>query len=1832
MERLESRWLLAATLQSLAPAANSPSVAVSTDVTATFTGDVDAATVTDQSFVVHAAQSGRLLTSQGDALSVNQATVTLDPSDDFFPGQWVSVTATDAIDNLPGGRGPGGAPLPQVWQFQTAATGGDGLFTDNGQSLGDGSTRDVDLGDVDGDGDLDALVANVGDGSPNALWLNDGAGMFSDSGQLLGDHNARGVGLGDLDGDGDLDAFIANFDQPDRIWLNDGSGVFTRSGQSLGDHESKGATLGDLDGDGDLDALVNGDFGGGRVWLNDGSAGFTEGATTLEGFTYDADLADVDGDGDLDVFFGRGGLAAVRPNTVWLNDGTGSFSDSGQALGTGFTRGVDLGDVDDDGDMDAFVANNHPFGGQPDRIWLNDGSGNFSDSGQALGDHLSTAVSLGDVDGDADLDAFVGNGGEGDRVFLNDGSGNFTDSAQSLGDHATRRVALGDVDGDGDLDAFVGNVALSFPELGNRVFINGAPPADQTPPQVTGLALRGSGWTLADYAIETGSAAQFDAVPYVGLDQVVIAFSEDVVVSDAHLSVAADGSPLPGGTLAYDATGHVATWTLPAPLETAAVHLTLSDAITDAAGNLLDGDWTDGISSYPSGDGGAGGSFAFCTNVVIADVDQGGFSVGSDDLQIVLSNFTQVVDPGDFSRGDFAGSGQPDGVVGADDLGTILSNFTVTLGAPCGLPTAAAAFEGTAALLIDTFDPEPNRHDVPASSDVSATFAAVIDPATVTDQSFVVHGAQTGRLRTADGDALNVSGMVVSADPALPFHPGERVEVTATSGITALPQSRVPVPHDTPEVWRFRVAPQNSSGEFSDSGQALGASFSTGVAVGDVDGDGDLDAVVANSAAPGDPPPSQVWLNDGDGNLAAGLTLDGSYSRDVALGDADGDGDLDALFANGFTTNRLWLNDGSGNFSQSAQDLGSHGTQAVALGDVDGDGDLDALLANNGGANTLLINDGAGNFGDSGQALGTSSHQDVDLGDLDGDGDLDAVTAALSQPSRVWLNDGTGGFTQSGPGLGQGFSGVELGDLDGDRDLDIFFANQSLASPDVVLLNNGAGGFSSNGQTLGSAFSSDVALGDIDADGDLDALLTRYDQGGLPENRVFVNDGSGQFSDSGQAVGSQDSAAAALGDFDGDQTLDAFVANVDFLGGANRVWFNRSTGVDLSVDKDGGVVFTVPGNAVTYTIEVANQGPADALGVTVTDVFPSALTGVTWTCAATSGSSCANPGGIGDLAESVDVLAGGVVTFTVTATVDMIQAESMPAVTNAVTLTVPADVVETDPQDNQHHDADLLFPRVTGGSDSFTDSGQVLGIPYGTDVELGDVDGDGDLDAVVTHRYYYEYSLMFRNDGSGNFTDSNQELFTSYVEGVALGDVDGDSDLDAFVASYYGSQVWRNDGSGNFANSQYLGPDYATDVALGDVDGDGDLDALVSSNDSELANVLHRNDGAGNFSPSQTLDSNSTESVALGDVDGDGDLDAVIGNFEQADRVWLNDGSGNFSDSGVALGSFPTRAVAFGDADGDGDLDIFESNFAEPNQLWINQSTPGAIAFVNSGQSLGSGNSRDGRFGDVDDDGDLDVVVANDAMNDNRVWLNNGSGVFSDSGQPMAPAGSAVAVGDVDGDGDLDLYFASYTDSDRVWLNDDAAAVPPRVEEVLLSGDNWTHGRHAVPSGVNQFAPIPYPSINQVSIRFSEDVTVANGDLTVVGAAAGSFGTTFSYDAGSSTATWQLNAAVSADEIALTLSDTVTGATGLALDGEWTNGSSSFPSGDGSAGGAFSFCFNVLPADLDESFVVGADDLGTILANFTRSVGIGDFSLGDITGPSGVPDGVIGADELGAVL
>ena len=351
--------------------------------------------------------------------------------------------------------------------FPTTAAADEDLFVDSGQALGSGSAYGIDYGDLDGDGDIDVYLSNNG---VDEILFNDGNGIFSDSGQDLCDSFGMEVALGDLDQDGDLDAYIVNWqDQADKVWLNDGTGVFSDSGQNLGSYSSPDIEMADLDNDGDLDAFVTAYYDGNRVWLNNGTGTFVDSGQILgTGSSYGVSLGDLDNDGDIDAYISNNYWPSGEPDKVYFNDGTGVFSPGSQDIGHTRSDDTVLGDLDDDGDLDAFVLNYS----QPNTVWLNDGTGFFVYYSEMTYLTSSSAdAALWDADWDGDLDAFVTNeNGQPNKVWLNDGTGNFTDSGLNMGNHYSSGVALVDLDGDTDPDAFIANCGGNPP--GNSVWVN----------------------------------------------------------------------------------------------------------------------------------------------------------------------------------------------------------------------------------------------------------------------------------------------------------------------------------------------------------------------------------------------------------------------------------------------------------------------------------------------------------------------------------------------------------------------------------------------------------------------------------------------------------------------------------------------------------------------------------------------------------------------------------------------------------------------------------------------------------------------------------------------------------------------------------------------------------------------------------------------------------------------------------------------------------------------------------------------------------------------------------------------------------------------------------------------------------------------------------------------------------------------------------------------------------------------------------------------------------------------------------------------------------------
>ncbi len=407
-----------------------------------------------------------------------------------------------------------------------------------------------------------------------------------------------------------------------------------------------------------------------------------------------------------------------------------------------------------------------------------------------------------------------------------------------------------------------------------------------------------------------------------------------------------------------------------------------------------------------------------------------------------------------------------------------------------------------------------------------------------------------------------------------------------------------------------------------------------------------------------------------------------------------------------------------------------------------------------------------------------------------------------------------------------------------------------------------------------------------------------------------------------------------------------------------------------------------------------------------------------------------------------------------------------------------------------------------------------------------DFDGDGDEDlffvdggSLPGHTGEPARSRLFRNDGGGHFTDWTERSglrVIPYGGGGTAGDIEGDGDLDLFVTGFGADQMFRNNGDGTFtdvtAQAGVGSPLWSSAAAFADTDNDGDLDLLVVDYvDFSVANHkfcgdrgrnlraychpdiynglparFYRNRGNGTFEDATQAAGFGGAvgpglGVVFGDVDNDGWQDVYIANDTKPNFLFRNQGNGLFEDisllSGTQLGeqgqAEAGMGVDMGDTDGDGLLDIFVTNFAnETNALYKNL---GGGAFLDSRSPagvaepslpfLGFGTA----FADFDQDGDLDLAVANGHIQDNtaelspgslyrqrnQVFENLGSGKFREdkgTGMDVVRASRGLATGDLDGDGDLDVAIVGSNEPCEVYENTGTAGIAGHWLQVGFAG------------------------------------------------------------------------------------------------------------------------------------------------------------------------------------
>ena len=379
-------------------------------------------------------------------------------------------------------------------------------------------------------------------------------------------------------------------------------------------------------------------------------------------------------------------------------------------------------------------------------------------------------------------------------------------------------------------------------------------------------------------------------------------------------------------------------------------------------------------------------------------------------------------------------------------------------------------------------DPASGATAVALGAPIQVAFSSGVDTGSLHAQSFKVWGDTTGFYEGSWSEGP------LTFTPTSEFRPGEAITVMMSDGVLSTNGACL-----EPYQFSFRTEAYGTENLMMFTNQLISTGGCAGVALGDLDADGDLDLFSVTDATTAD----VIYLNDGSGTFSTGQVLGVEGSHSVALGDLDDDGDLDAYVLKFPANDAVYLNDGFAQFTNHTV-AGTSGSfpKGVDLGDVNGDGTLDVFVVVYDGPDYVALNDGAGGF---------SIHQSIDalggfrvaLGDLDGDGDLDAyVTSAAPDADIVYLNDGSGAFVESQylffPCIRVG---VDLGDIDGDGDLDAVVGAEECYRgsaggqfrQDLLYVNDGRGRFAGVEIPIGEFYyggltRSDMDLGDFDGE------------------------------------------------------------------------------------------------------------------------------------------------------------------------------------------------------------------------------------------------------------------------------------------------------------------------------------------------------------------------------------------------------------------------------------------------------------------------------------------------------------------------------------------------------------------------------------------------------------------------------------------------------------------------------------------------------------------------------------------------------------------------------
>lgn len=309
------------------------------------------------------------------------------------------------------------------------------------------------------------------------------------------------------------------------------------------------------------------------------------------------------------------------------------------------------------------------------------------------------------------------------------------------------------------------------------------------------------------------------------------------------------------------------------------------------------------------------------------------------------------------------------------------------------------------------------------------------------------------------------------------------------------------------------------------------------------------------------------------------------------------------------------------------------------------------------------------------------------------------------------------------------------------------------------------------------------------------------------------------------------------------------------------------------------------------------------------------------------------------------------------------------------------------------NNGDGSFTKITSGA-IVTDLASSLASTW------GDYDNDGDLDLFVANNIGFK-NFLYSNNGDGSFTaitSGNIVNYDGYSHSASWADYDNDGYLDLFVCDFMPTRfnlLYHNNGDGTFEQIKegdiVRGAAHSIGATWADADGDRDLDLFVPN--AGEPNYFYRNDG-GTFtaiSNIMTTDSSYSTGSSWGDYDNDGDLDLFVANASKNQNFFYqNDGAGNFTSLSLSptASSRDTHGSTWADFDNDGFLDLYFTNDKDQMNEYFSNNGDGNFSAVESDITVANLNSFGTAVADIENDGDLDLFIANHTDDENNLFKN----------------------------------------------------------------------------------------------------------------------------------------------------------------------------------------------------------------------------------------------------